>query len=151
MVDVQNASLAGGVGVGSAADLVISPGGAFGVGLVAGLISTFGFNYIQPFLLSKLGFHDTCGVHNLHAMPGFYAGVVSIIASAIWFPTEFYTYPRKHLQPAYQLATLFTTLGIAIGAGTIAGLMMRFLPGTREEFDDREYWLVEEESDDKGK
>ena len=38
MVDIQNATLAGGVAVGSSADLVIAPWGALLVGLIAGSI-----------------------------------------------------------------------------------------------------------------
>ena len=38
MVSIQNATLAGGVAVGSSADLVIDPWGALTVGLVAGIL-----------------------------------------------------------------------------------------------------------------
>ena len=36
----------------------------------------------QP-LLEKLRIQDTCGVHNLHGMPGVFAGVGSFIAAAL--------------------------------------------------------------------
>lgn len=39
MEDIQNATLAGGVAVGSSADLVIQPWGACTIGLVSGFIS----------------------------------------------------------------------------------------------------------------
>ena len=42
-VDVQNATLAGGVIVGACADLMLQPYGAFLAGSVAGLVSTFGY------------------------------------------------------------------------------------------------------------
>ena len=42
MVDVQNATLAGGVAVGSAADLVIDPAGAILIGIIAGFVSVLG-------------------------------------------------------------------------------------------------------------
>jgi len=76
-VHIQNASLAGGVAIGSAANLMVGPGGALAVGLAAGLLSTLGYAYVMPFLEAKIGLRDTCGVHNLHGMPG----VVSLLKS----------------------------------------------------------------------
>ena len=39
------------------------------------------FVFIKPWLASKLKVHDTCGVNNLHGMPGILAGVVGILMS----------------------------------------------------------------------
>ena len=43
---IQNATLAGGVAVGTTADLMIFPWGAVLIGCVAGFVSTFGFKYV---------------------------------------------------------------------------------------------------------
>ena len=37
---------------------------------------------VQPFL-EKLRLQDTCGVHNLHGLPGVFSGVASAIAAAL--------------------------------------------------------------------
>ena len=82
MVDIQNATLAGGVAVGSSADLVIQPWGAVLVGVVAGFVSVAGYVYVSPWLEERFGISDTCGVHNLHGMPGVIGGLGGAISAA---------------------------------------------------------------------
>jgi ammonium transporter Rh len=60
MVHIQNATLAGGVAVGTIADMNIRPSSAVIIGSVAGIISTLGFAFLTP-LLKKFKLHDTCG------------------------------------------------------------------------------------------
>ena len=47
IVDVQNASLSGGVAVGAVADLMIQPYGAFFLGSLCGVVSTLGYRVLQ--------------------------------------------------------------------------------------------------------
>lgn len=47
MVHVQNATLAGGVGVGAICNLMIGPVGAIGTGILAGLVSVLGYRYLS--------------------------------------------------------------------------------------------------------
>jgi ammonium transporter Rh len=76
---VLNATLAGGVAIGAAADLITHPAYCMGVGAVSGIISALGFMILNPYL-QTLGFHDTCGVLNLHGMPGVFGALVSVVA-----------------------------------------------------------------------
>eukprot|EP00794_Sanderia_malayensis_P008260 gene8260-9143_t len=81
MVHVQNATLAGGVAVGAMANLQIKPWGAMLIGIIAGVLCTLGYEYVTPMLQRKIGLHDTCGVHNLHGMPGILSAIGAAIAA----------------------------------------------------------------------
>ena len=132
-----NATLAGGVAVGSSADLIVSPWGAILIGLMGGLLSAFGFAYIGPALGdSRLNLQDTCGVHNLHGMPGVFAAIMSmLVISRIdtlgdnGFPKDYFgvvadggTYGD---QVFAQLESLLCTLGFSIVGGLIGGQFCR--------------------------
>uniref|UniRef100_A0A3P9J6R5 Ammonium transporter Rh type A n=1 Tax=Oryzias latipes TaxID=8090 RepID=A0A3P9J6R5_ORYLA len=145
MVHIQNATLAGGVAVGTCADMNIQPFGAMLIGVVAGIISTLGFKYLSPVLASKLGIQDTCGVHNLHGMPGILGGLAGIVAVALG---------KKDGSAAMQAAALASSLGFALIGGAITGLIMKLpvwgQPPDQNCFDDSIYWEVpeaDEESD----
>ncbi|CAC5358936.1 SLC42A [Mytilus coruscus] len=83
MVHIQNATLAGGVAVGATADMPLNPWGALVIGCLAGLLSTIGFRLVTPYLSYKVRLHDTCGVHNLHGMPGVLAGIASAVLASL--------------------------------------------------------------------
>ncbi|OQV17231.1 Ammonium transporter Rh type C [Hypsibius exemplaris] len=83
---VQNATLAGGVVVGSICDMFLYPWGALVCGFGAGIVSALGFHYLSPFLDQKWGVHDTCGVNNLHAMPALLGSFLSAIVAACASP-----------------------------------------------------------------
>ncbi|CAG9819740.1 unnamed protein product [Phaedon cochleariae] len=122
MAHCQNATLAGGVAMGAAANLAVGPGGAVG-----------------PLIESHLKTPDTCGVHNLHGLPGVLAAIVSALmaglASEDTYGLDFYQIfparkpevgsvlePRTAIgQAGYQLLALVVTLVIAIVGGLITG------------------------------
>jgi len=132
-VDIQNATLAGGVSIGAVANLPLGPAGAMLVGCVAGAISTFGFCKLMP-VLHHMGLHDTCGIHNLHGMPSLVGGAASIICC--------YTLTSPFLgTPKTQMMGIAVTLATAISTGGFTGLMMKLLSdGTFA--DDSVYWEV---------
>jgi ammonium transporter Rh len=123
-VDVQNASLAGGVGIGAIGRLkAVTPGGALAVGLLSGALSTWGYASAQPRLLSTCGLHDTCGVHNLHGMPALLSGVASALFVAVASRDQVYEHgaATPGERAAYQLLGTLATLVAAAVAGVLAG------------------------------
>lgn len=110
IADIANASLAGGVAIGATCNLV-GPMGAFGIGILAGTLCVVGYTIIQPRLQAKFKTVDTCGVHNLHGMPGLLGGLVGIVV----VPTA---------AKAQIIGILFTVI-FALIAGVISGLIIR--------------------------
>lgn len=78
---ILNATLAGGVSVGSASDLVVTAGVAMAIGTLAGIVSACGFIWLGGWLKEKINLQDTCGVHNLHGMPGVIGGCIGAISA----------------------------------------------------------------------
>uniref|UniRef100_A0A674K6G9 Rh family C glycoprotein n=1 Tax=Terrapene triunguis TaxID=2587831 RepID=A0A674K6G9_9SAUR len=118
MVHIQNATLAGGVAVGTGAEMMLTPYGSLIVGFLCGIVSTVGFVYLMPFLESKLHIQDTCGIHNLHAMPGLIGGIVGAVTAAA--ATED-VYGKEGVQGGFQAAGIFVSLAMALAGGAIVG------------------------------
>merc|ERR1712045_490569 len=76
-------TLAGGVSVGSSSDLVVSAGTAMAIGAFAGIVSSLGFLKLSSFLQQNIALHDTCGVHNLHGIPGVIGGIFGAISAGL--------------------------------------------------------------------
>ncbi len=72
-----NAALAGGISIGATCNQA-SPLAAFAIGAAAGAICVVGYTWVQPKLQKALKLIDTCGVHNLHGMPGLFGGLVAL-------------------------------------------------------------------------
>jgi len=134
MVHIQNASLAGGVAVGSSSDLVVGPYVAILIGLAGGFVSVTGYVYLTP-KLNKMGIYDVCGIHNLHGMPGVIGAVAGAISAAAASTEEYGSHvgdifpARSHGRTAseqgwYQAATLGCTLAFAIVGGLFTGFIV---------------------------
>ncbi|KAM6406422.1 ammonium transporter Rh type A [Pluvialis apricaria] len=145
MVLIQNATLAGGVAVGTCADLSIHPFAAMCIGSIAGIISVLGFHFLTPLLESKLNIQDTCGVHNLHGLPGILGGIAGIVVTAVKEEVR----QGVHFTPGMQAAALGSSIGIALAGGALTGgiLKLPFLGQASDQncFDDSVYWEVPEE------
>jgi ammonium transporter Rh len=75
--DIANASLAGGVAIGATCATANHPT-AFLIGILAGVLSTYGFAIIQPRIEKAFRMIDTCGVTNLHGWPGLMGGLAAV-------------------------------------------------------------------------
>jgi len=127
--DIANASLAGGVAIGSTCDLT-TPGIAFIIGLAAGAISTFGFAIIQEKLQNKIKKVDTCGVLHLHGLPGLFGGLVALIAVS-------------GINVGSQLLGIVITIVLSIVSGLIVGKIVSLFGSRNEPYTDSEELEVE--------
>uniref|UniRef100_A0A8C9YAU4 Rh family, C glycoprotein, like 1 n=1 Tax=Sander lucioperca TaxID=283035 RepID=A0A8C9YAU4_SANLU len=114
MVHIQNATLAGGVAMGTAAEFMITPYGSLIVGFCCGIISTFGYVFVTPFLEKYFKIQDTCGIHNLHAVPGMLGGFVGAIVAAA---ASVEVYGREGLIETFAFEGDFATRSVLTQGG----------------------------------
>merc|ERR1712187_936654 len=129
-VPIQNATLAGGVSIGAVANLV-TPFEAVVIGSLAGLLSTWGFVKC-PFF----GEVDTCGISNLHGMPGIFGGIVSAIVPLVHKEIA----EGKHMTAPNQLIGLAGTLVVACVTGAVTCVTMKALGTPEDSFSDETFW-----------
>ena len=130
--DIANASLAGGVAIGASVANV-TPGWSMIIGSAAGAISVIGFTVIQPRLQKLTGGVDTCGVHNLHGMPGVFGGLVAaaLVAAPLW-----------------QLTGIVLTVILAVTMGVIVGFIVSRLGRKQTPYEDKDEFYNSEENKD---
>ena len=110
--------------IGSTCELA-TPGVAFAIGILAGVVSTFGFAIIQEKLTQLTRKVDTCGVFYLHGLPGLLGGVAALaVVSGINFGA--------------QLKGILATIIIAAVAGLITGKVIAVLGHKVEPYVDAE-------------
>lgn len=163
MEEVQNSTLAGGVAIGTAANFMMHGWGSILVGILAGTISTLGFAFLTPLLKSRFGLADTCGVHNLHGMPGIVGGIVGAVASAAATDSEYgdaahFIWTERTAggrtaseQGGYQGAALVITIAIGLAGGALVGGLLRtgwFAPMRAQWYDDAFEWDVAHVADE---
>lgn len=122
--DIANATLAGGVAIGSTCDRVSLPV-AFAIGAVAGFASTFGFAVIQEKLQKGLRLVDTCGVSNLHGIPGLLGGLAALIFVG-------------GIDKGAQGLGIAITVVIAVVTGLLAGKILGFTGQRETPYEDSE-------------
>jgi ammonium transporter Rh len=155
-VDIQNATLAGGVSIGCVANLTMNPAVAIFIGIGASLISTAGYYYVQPYLEENWGIHDTCGINNLHGMTAIFGAIVSVIVAGVnkvqdqsIYDVDGYDYATG--QWWRQLVGLIVVFAYSVFTGVLTGYILKFVaptPDKVELFHDNQYWEV---ADDYGR
>ncbi len=124
VADIANAALAGGVAIGSTCDKV-PPVYAFGIGIAAGVLSTFGFAFIQSRFENIIKKIDTCGVLYLHGLPGLFGGVVAVFVV-------------NGIDKGAQIKGILITIVLAIVLGFIVGKILSFTGRRSEPYLDSE-------------
>jgi len=126
--DIANAALAGGVAIGSTCDMT-TPGYALLIGLAAGALSVIGYSIIAPKLEKLIKGSDTCGINNLHGMPGILGGIVAIFITG---------------NAGVQLLGIVATVCVAFICGKVTGIVISVL-GKKEipYSDEDEFFLAE--------
>jgi ammonium transporter Rh len=122
IADIANAALAGGVAIGATCDFASHPQ-AMIIGIIAGTISTIGFAVLQN---KQQKFHkiiDTCGVSNLHGIPGIFGGLAAIVVV-------------RGLDISAQLKGIVITVVIAVVAGLLCGKIISLFGKTSEIYND---------------
>ena len=144
--------------MGSSADLILHPYGALLVGSIAGALSVVGFNVIQPWLAEKVKLYDSCGINNLHGMPGIGGGIVSIICVGTmtnentgYYVDKIFPGRTAHAQALVQLVALLSTLVISMVSGLVVGLILKkCFNQPKEIVQDSEFWVMNNEDKEPG-
>jgi ammonium transporter Rh len=98
------------VAIGATCNVIPAPF-AFGIGMVAGAVCVIGYAVVQPRLERALGIVDTCGVHNLHGMPGLLGGLaVVLVVPGV---------------AGAQVAGIAVTMALALSGGVASGYLLR--------------------------
>jgi ammonium transporter Rh len=123
------ALLAGPVAIGSPL-LLLGPWGALLLGILAGVLTTLCFYYLQPRLSKAMGNLDMMGVHNLHGMSG-WLGALVVCVITLSIDNLFYA---------------VMTAVLAVGTGVITGLVVRYTRGEMPIIADDETDFVKNEA-----
>merc|ERR1712107_767346 len=99
--------------------------------------SPFVGSFVQPFLCEKLQIHDSCGVNNLHGMPGLLGGLLSVLMAGLATESAYGHSSSLHEifpemasggtpggQALSQFLAILVTLGFAIVGGVVTGVIM---------------------------
>eukprot|EP01097_Dermamoeba_algensis_P009672 TRINITY_DN68_c0_g1_i2.p1 TRINITY_DN68_c0_g1~~TRINITY_DN68_c0_g1_i2.p1 ORF type:complete len:600 (-),score=132.17 TRINITY_DN68_c0_g1_i2:115-1914(-) len=156
--DLQTVTYVGGIALGSAHSLIISPAASLVIGgitaAVAMVFDTFALSYLERRTPENpVKIFDTRHILSFHAVPGFIGGVASIIAvvmnssSKYGINTEDFIFARGiPRQAGFQTACLFISIGISLLTGLIVGRILHTVNEkvgrSQDPFTDENHFLV---------
>lgn len=120
--DIANAALAGGVAIGATCDYATHTE-AMIIGVIAGVLSTVGFAILQDKLEKFHKIIDTCGVSNLHGIPGLFGGLAAIVVV-------------DGIDVSAQLKGILITVILAIVGGLLSGKIISLFGSNDKIYDD---------------
>jgi len=142
--DAQRSSVAGGVAIGSVANLVAEPWQATLIGAIGGIACSAANHFIRQFCVNRLEVHDTVGVMSMHGYPGlvgWFAGICFLLPLnhdflsgdlqsenlAYKLPWENVLQNRRGNGDAafVQAVSAPMTISIALVTGLVAGLVAK--------------------------
>lgn len=134
MIEIQNATLAGGVMIGMICPFDIEPWTAVLIGGLAGIVSAGGYAWYHHFL-EELGVTDSAAVQMLHGIPGVLGGVCAAFACLADNHNYMYSYDTQWTTSAvtdrsrgdqfgWTILAIVCTLAISISSGFITGFLM---------------------------
>jgi ammonium transporter Rh len=127
IADIANAALAGGVAIGSTC-VIATHSMAIIIGILAGGLSTFGFAIIQSRQQKWMKLIDTCGVTNLHGLPGLFGGLAALPLI-------------QGINITNQLLGIVVTIVVAFLAGIFTGKILPIFGRKKEAYEDAEEFL----------
>jgi ammonia channel protein AmtB len=111
--------------------------------LSAGLASVCGYQYSSPYLESKHGILDTCGVCNLHGYPSVVGALLSVAFIALDPKADFLEYSMVP-QMFRQVGGIISTLVISIISGWLTGKLIKPLKtSSTPNYVDSVWWHLE--------
>ncbi|XP_042750737.1 ammonium transporter Rh type B-like isoform X1 [Lagopus leucura] len=137
VAQLQDATLASAAVMGMAGEMLSTPFGALTAGFLASQLSLLGSRFLSPILRSRLKTEDTCGVHNVHGLPGilgtFLGTLLAALATAdvygdrlqLVFPLVAEGSRTNAEQAHWQLCGLLVTLLLAASGGGLTGILLR--------------------------
>uniref|UniRef100_H9H1H4 Ammonium transporter AmtB-like domain-containing protein n=1 Tax=Meleagris gallopavo TaxID=9103 RepID=H9H1H4_MELGA len=137
VAQLQDATLASAAVMGMAGEMLSTPFGALTAGFLASQLSLLSSRFLSPILRSRLKTEDTCGVHNVHGLPGILGTFLGILLTALAtadvygdrlqlvFPLVADGSRTNAEQAQWQLCGLLVTLLLAASGGRLTGLLLR--------------------------
>eukprot|EP01099_Mayorella_cantabrigiensis_P007249 TRINITY_DN633_c0_g4_i2.p1 TRINITY_DN633_c0_g4~~TRINITY_DN633_c0_g4_i2.p1 ORF type:complete len:437 (-),score=98.49 TRINITY_DN633_c0_g4_i2:241-1551(-) len=153
MIQLQTATIAGGVMIGSAHNMFVPGVAASIIGCAAALIViVMHWLFTQPVFVATLGLRDHRHSLARHGIPGILGAVCSMIVLASYEGETVYGvsyesvfHDHKDDQPEFQLWGLLTTIAISVGSAIIAAVLVKLLVSQikppKRPFVEHKYWI----------